>query len=90
VTHMLVRNRVEDFERWKVFFDAEDGTAEAAGLKLIKLWRAIEDPNNVFFIFEVASIERATAFLNDPNSAEVGKASGVIDGEYHFANEVSF
>ena len=89
MTHMIVRNRVADFDTWKSIFDAQDEAGRAAGLRLVSLWRDVEDPNNVFFILEVASIERAKAFVNDPESAKVGEASGVIDGEYHLVEEVS-
>ena len=79
MTYMIVRNRVADFEKWKLIFDDQEEAAQAAGLRLVNLWRGVEDSNNVFFILEVASIERAQAFLNNPQSAKVGEASGVID-----------
>ena len=88
MTYMLVRNRVADFDAWKSIFDAQDEAGQAAGLRLVNLWRGVEDPNNVFFILEVANIEQAKAFINDPESAKVGEASGVIDGEYHFVEDV--
>ena len=81
---LLCRNRVADFAKWKAVFDANTPAARAAGLDLRNLWRKLEDPNNVFFLFEVASVERARAFLNDPASAEAGRTSGVEEGEYHF------
>jgi len=84
MTVMLCRNRVVDFAKWKTVFDANTGDCCAAGLRLQQLWQDIGDPNNVFFLFEGESIERAKAFINDPASAEAGKASGVIDGECHF------
>ena len=81
---MLCRNRVEDFSKWKVVFDAHTRAHRAAGLRLKDLWRDLEDPNNVFFLFEVTDIDDARAFINDPASAEAGKTSGVLDGEIHF------
>lgn len=81
---MLVRNRVENYTRWKKVFDAQDPAARQAGLRLTDLWRDIEDPNNVFFMLHVGDLEKARAFLADPGSAEIGKISGVIDGEFHF------
>jgi len=81
---MLVRNRVEDYSRWKSVFDAQDPEAREAGLYLTDLWRDIEDPNNVFFVLRVSDLDKARAFLADPKSAEVGKIAGVIDGEIHF------
>ena len=89
MTFMLVRNRVADFAKWKSVFDAQDDKAQAAGLSVVNLWREVGDDNNVFFMLEVASIEQAQAFLDNPDSAKVGEASGVIDGEYHFVEEFS-
>jgi hypothetical protein len=84
---MLARNRVSDFDRWKQVFDSQTERAQAAGLNLVHLWRSMDDPDNVFFLFEVADIDRATEFLNAPESAEAGRVSGVLDGEYHFLQD---
>jgi len=84
MTVMLCRNRVADFAKWKSVFDANWPAAEQAGLSLRGLWRVVDDPNNVFFLFDVADVERAKAFINDPKAAESGRESGVLDGEYHF------
>ena len=53
----------------------------------MNLWRSLEEPNNIFFVFEVASMEKARAFISNPEAAEAGKASGVLDGEYHFVED---
>jgi len=81
---MLCRNRVADFATWKSFFDSHASAHGAAGLHLVNLWRGMEDPNNVFFLFRIESIERANAFIGAPEAAAAGKSSGVLDGEYHF------
>lgn len=85
--YMLVRNRVEDYGRWRSLFDAEAEAAAAHGLELSGLWREVGDANNVFFMFAVESVERAQAFLDRPESIEMGKAAGVIDGDYHFVED---
>ena len=86
--YLLCRNRVQDFDAWKVVFDANSAAANAAGLKLATLWREVGDPNNVFVLFEVESIDRANEFMAAPEAAEAGRISGVIDGEYHFVDLV--
>gem|GEM_PF-605821 len=88
VLTMLVRNRVEDYQRWISVFDTQDQAANEAGLHLTNLWRDVEDPNNVFFVLRVSDLDKARAFLADPRSAEVGKEAGVIDGEVHFLESV--
>ncbi len=81
---MLCRNRVADFEKWKSVFDANEPSGRDAGLRLLNLWRDLEEPNNVFFLLEVADVDKARAFLADPAAAESGRKSGVLDGECHF------
>ena len=81
---MLCRNRVADFEKWKSVFDSNAPAARDSGLRLTNLWRDLEEPNNVFFLFEVKDIDKARAFITDPAAAEAGKTSGVLDGECHF------
>lgn len=82
--HMLCRNRVEEYQRWKRIFDSHASAHRAAGLELTNLWRDVADANTVFFLFTVGDMERARAFIADPAAAEVGRAAGVIDGEVHF------
>ncbi len=85
---MLCRNRVEDYEKWRRVFDSHTEAHREAGLHLTDLWTDIEDANNVFFLFSVASLEKARAFIADPASAEAGKDAGVLDGEFHFLQRV--
>ncbi len=82
--YMLCRNKVADFEKWNRGFASHAEAHRAAALKLIHLWRSLDDPGNVFFVFEVGSIEKARAFIDAPEAAEAGNEFGVLEGEYHF------
>lgn len=81
---MIVRNQVEDFARWKSVFDSQSEAARQAGLSLEQLWRGVEDATEVFFIFGVADINKAKAFISAPEAAETGRRAGVLDGNYWF------
>jgi hypothetical protein len=85
--YMLCRNRVADFARWHAVFASHEAAHRNAGLRLVHLWREVEAPNNIFFLFEVASMDKAREFINDPEAAKAAQASGVIDGEYHFIED---
>ncbi len=87
MVHMLCRNRVADFTRWKAIFDSHAESHQDTGLRLVKMWRSVEDPNNVFFMFDVENIDQARAFVSAPEAAKVGEAAGVVDGEYHFIED---
>jgi len=87
MTYMLCRNRVADFSRWKAVFASHEAAHRNAGLRLTHIWRGAEEPNNVFFAFEVGSTDRAREFIGNPEAARAGADSGVIDGEYHFVED---
>jgi len=84
MTYLLCRNRVSDFSRWKSIFASHAQAHRNAGLQLSSLWRAAEDPNNVFFLFEVTDAGLARSFISNPDAANAAQASGVLEGEYHF------
>jgi hypothetical protein len=81
---MLCRNKVADFQKWKTVLDSHSQAHKAAGMRLRDLWRDVEDPRNVFFVFEVASVDEARAFISDPAEVAAAKTSGVLEWEYHF------
>jgi hypothetical protein len=82
--HMLCRNRVEDYQTWRSVFDSHATAQREAGMRVLHVWRSTEDQNNVFFLFEIDSIEAVNDFMSRPIAEEGREQSGVIDGEYHF------
>lgn len=88
MTYMLVRNRVEDYATWKRVFDEQADAARAAGLHLLHVWRAADNPNEVFFIFEVDDVAKAEAFVSTPESRQVGQRAGVLDGDIRYLESV--
>jgi hypothetical protein len=82
--HMLCRNRVADFDAWWAVFGSHADVHRAAGLQLQRLWRSVDDPNEVFFMFQVDDRRKADDFIAAPESAQAGKDAGVIEGDYHF------
>lgn len=87
MTYLLCRNHVMDYDRWREVFDGHAAAHEAAGLRLLNLWRGVEDADNVFFLFEVSDVAAARAFLSDPDAAEAGREAGVLDGVHHFIED---
>ena len=85
---VLCRNRVEDFPRWLEIFQSNVTAHEEAGLALTEMWRDVEDPDNVFFMFMANNLEDARAFIADPESAEIGEEAGVLDGECYFLEPI--
>jgi hypothetical protein len=81
---LLVRNRVEDVDRWRRVFDGQSAAGAAAGLTVVRVWRSVDAADEVFFLLEVEDRARAEAFMASPESAAVGVEAGVLDGEVHF------
>ena len=81
---LLCRNKVADFAKWKSAFDSHAEAQEAAGLVLENLWRSIDDPNEVFFLFHVSDLEGAKAFTSSGTAEEAAEKYGVLDGNLWF------
>ena len=81
---LLVRNRVEDVDRWKCVFDGQSAAGAEAGLRVVQVWRSVDATDEVFFLLEVEDRAKAEAFMASPESAAVGVEAGVLDGEVHF------
>jgi hypothetical protein len=84
---MLCRNRVADFGKWKAIFDSHKQAHQQASLTLESLWRVVEEPNSIFFVFAVADLNRAKAFISAPDAAQAGREAGVVEGDYWFVEE---
>jgi len=87
MAYMLVRNRVRDFDVWKKVFDGQLDAARDAGLRVVHLWRSMEDANEVFFLLSVGDMERARTFTAAPASAAAGERAGVLEGEIHYVED---
>lgn len=84
MNYMVCRNHVQSYEHWRKIFDSHAAAHAEAELKLVHVWRKTKHPNDVFFVFEIGDMEKASAFINAPTAEDAGVDSGVIDGEYHF------
>ena len=84
MNYMLCRNRVRNFDQWKGVFDTHADAHRAAGLKLVHLWYELNNPRNIFFLFEVEDVERARAFLENADATKAEHESGLIEGDFRF------
>ena len=69
---------VQDFGTWKPFFDSDQPRAKAAGIHLVKLFRSLENPNDVSLLFTAPSKEVFLDFFNNPVLPELKKSAGVL------------
>jgi hypothetical protein len=75
---ILVQHRVRDFASWKPVFEEQGGLVRirhrATGHRL---YRSLDDPNEVVVSVEFPSEERARSFLADPALKEEMEQAGV-------------
>lgn len=74
--HMLCRQRVTDFGQWKAVFDSHASAQREAGLHIQHVWRNLDDPDDVFMLFEVTDIAKARGFVTAPDVPKAVEESG--------------
>ncbi len=74
---VIVRLRVEDFDRWHAEYERMHPVRERHGERGRTLFRDLEDPNTVVGVFRWDSIERARGYFASAElSASVDRARG--------------
>lgn len=85
MTYMIARHRVADFSQWKSVFDSHSAAQQEAGLNVKQVLRNIDDPDDVFVLFEITDLESARAFVSSSEVPKAKEESGVIgDTEIYF------
>ncbi|MBI5441590.1 MAG: hypothetical protein HY900_10325 [Deltaproteobacteria bacterium] len=86
--HMLVRNKVKNYDTWRRIVDSQKPLHQDAGLRLLHLWRTSGNRNEVYLLFEMWDEEKAKAFVISPENPRIGREAGVIDGEVRYLEEL--
>ena len=76
--HAMIRQNVKDFEAWKKVFDEDGSNRKMAGSKGGHVFRALDDPNNVFVLLEFENQDKANKFMNSDRLIETMKNAGVL------------
>jgi heme-degrading monooxygenase HmoA len=78
MTFVLIQHRVEDFDKWKPFFDDHGSTRKAKGSKGGYVFQDAEDPNLLTILLEWEDLESARAFAQSEDLKEVMEKAGVV------------
>jgi hypothetical protein len=78
MNYLVVHHRVRNFEQWKPVYEAHLPVREKAGVKELRLWHSVDDPNDVTLLFEASDLPKAKAFVESTDLQETMKKSGVI------------
>jgi quinol monooxygenase YgiN len=77
--HVLVHQRIEEFDRWKEVFDRLAPARAAAGCRSTALFRNREDPHEVVVLFDFDDLARAGEHMASPELREAWRDAGVTD-----------
>jgi len=76
---ILGRFQVENVEAWKQVIERDKAAHKEAGLRFSQVWKNIDNPKEIFFIFEAEDLEKARLFL---------KKAGALDREKRAKGEI--
>ena len=77
--HVLVHQRIEEFDRWKEVFDRLAPARAAASCRSTALFRNLEDPHEVVVLFEFDDLAQAREHMSSPELRAAWQAAGVTD-----------
>jgi hypothetical protein len=79
VYHIVGRFKIQDVEAWKQIIESDKLVHKAAGMHFKQVWKNIDNPVEIFFIFEVEDVNRAKLFL---------QKAGALDKEKQARGEI--
>ena len=90
MTNLLVHHKVEDYNKWKPFFDEHSSFRAQMGSRGGRVFRSADDPNDLFILFEWDNMDNAKKFTGSDNLKGVMKNAGVLGmPDIYFIEEIS-
>ena len=81
-------HKVKDYTVWRPFYDADEGRRNKYGIRTLKVFRAMGEPNKVCIYWKVHDPAKVDEMGKEPDLREVIKKAGVIDQpEIYFYEE---
>ncbi len=90
MAHILVHHKIEEYNKWKSAFDNHANIRSEHGSMGGKIFRNADDPNHIFVLLEINSIENGKKFAQSDSLKEAMKEAGVVSlPEIYFAEEAA-
>ena len=77
--HVLVHQRISEFDRWKEVFDRLGPARAAASCRSAAVFRNREDPREVVVLFEFDDLARARQYVGGTELRRAWADAGVTD-----------
>ncbi len=78
MAHLLVRNTVEDYDKWKLSFDKHSAMRKTAGSTGGRLFHSADNPNDVLVLLEWDDVKKAREFAGSAQLREAMEEAGVV------------
>jgi hypothetical protein len=75
---VILSHRVKDYAKWRPVFDSDSERRTRVGLKNVQVFRAQDDPNNIYIQAEVDDPSAWGKMANDPELRQKMEEGGVI------------
>ncbi len=75
---VILQHDVQNYDSWKVGFDAHQAERKAAGVLSHTVGQLAGSPNTVVMISQWENLEKFQAFMANPSLAEAMQKSGVV------------
>ncbi len=75
---LIVQHKVRDYADWRPVFDAHESSRVGAGITNPRVYRGIEDANDITMLFDVADAERARAWAGEEDLKTAMQKAGVL------------
>lgn len=79
MVYVLIRHKVEDYDKWKRVFDEQDATRKSGGCKGGRLFRNIDDQSEITIVFKWDTIENARKFTESEGLKRRMQKGGVVE-----------
>jgi quinol monooxygenase YgiN len=87
--YLIIRHKVEDYDRWKPSFDDHSQTRAEFGSTGYQLLRSADDPNELVMIAEVSDLDKARELVTSDDLREAMQRAGVADQpDVYFLEEI--
>lgn len=78
MVYILLKHRVSNFNDWKPYFDNDYASRKEYGIEVRKLFRKIDDPDEVQILFSAPSEENIKKMISRPELKELMAKAGVV------------
>jgi len=78
--HLLIRQKLEDYDRWWMLYEAAYPERKQAGLEERNVFRNMSDPNEVFILYAFQDLMKAEVYVAKLDTEERLREEGVVGG----------